>query len=75
MGGGPTRSPGLASPSFVLLERFQSWCIREALLPSGIFLKKMPPFTTLKRAHELWNRSSHKVSELNIYLRQIQPLI
>jgi hypothetical protein len=25
---------------------------------SGIFLKKTPPFTGLKRAHELWNRSS-----------------
>jgi hypothetical protein len=24
---------------------------------SGVFLEKTPPFTELKRAHELWNRS------------------
>ncbi len=29
----------------------------ESTLPSGIFLKKMPPFTNLNRARELWNRS------------------
>ncbi len=29
----------------------------ESTLPSGIFLKKMPPFTNLKRAPKLWNRS------------------
>jgi hypothetical protein len=41
------------------LQRLQSCRIRTALLPGGIFLKKMPPFSTLKRVHELWNRSKN----------------
>ena len=40
------------------LQRFQNCCTQEPQLLSGIFLKKMPPFATLKRAHEFWNRSS-----------------
>jgi hypothetical protein len=39
------------------LQRFQNCCTPEPLLLSGIFLKKMPPLATLKRASEFWNRS------------------
>ncbi len=36
----------------------------ESTPPSGIFLKKMPHFTNLKMAHELWNRSSLNPGDL-----------
>jgi hypothetical protein len=42
------------------LKRFQNCCTPEPPLLSGIFLKKMPPFTTLKRARKFWNRSSSR---------------
>jgi hypothetical protein len=29
----------------------------EACMPSGVFLKKTPPFTELRGAREFWNRS------------------
>jgi hypothetical protein len=29
----------------------------ETAMPSGVFLKKTPPFTVAKRAREFWNRS------------------
>ncbi len=41
----------------------------ESTPPSGIFLEKMPPFTNLKMAPELWNRSkvtSRLAGEVNI---------
>ena len=38
-------------------QRFQNCCAPEPPLPSGIFLKKMTPFSALKRAPEFWNRS------------------
>ena len=40
------------------LQRFQNCYTWEPRLLSGIFLKKMPPLTNLKGAHEFWNRSN-----------------
>jgi hypothetical protein len=41
-----------------ILQRFQSCYTQEAMLQSGIFLKKMTPCTIPTRAQELWNRYS-----------------
>jgi hypothetical protein len=37
------------------LHRFQNGSTRKPLLQSAIFIRKMAPFTYLKKARELWN--------------------
>jgi hypothetical protein len=48
-------SPQLAAT--LRVERFHSCCTPKPLLPSGIFLKEMPPFEKPEMAGKLWNRS------------------